>query len=56
MVNNPSNYVTLYPIVDALQEFKVQSGNYTAEYGGNAGANVNLAAAFRRQPVPRFRL
>jgi len=42
MVNNRSNYVTLYPIIDALQEFKVQSGNYTAEYGGNAGANVNL--------------
>ena len=42
MVNNRSNYVTLYPIIDALLEFKVQSGNYTAEYGGNAGANVNL--------------
>jgi len=42
MVNNRSNYVTLYPIVDALQEFKVQSGNYSAEYGGNAGANINL--------------
>jgi hypothetical protein len=42
MVNNRSNYVTLYPIIDAMQEFKVQSGNYTAEYGGNAGANVNL--------------
>lgn len=42
MVNNRSNYVTLYPIIDALQEFKVQSGNYSAEYGGNAGANVNL--------------
>ncbi len=42
MVNNRSNYVTLYPIIDALQEFRVQSGNYSAEYGGNAGANVNL--------------
>ena len=42
MVNNRSNYVTVYPIIDALQEFKVQSGNYTAEYGGNAGANTNL--------------
>ena len=42
MVNNRSNYVTLYPIIDAMLEFRVQSGNYTAEYGGNAGANVNL--------------
>ncbi len=42
MVNNRSNYVTMYPIIDALQEFKVQSGNYSAEYGGNAGANTNL--------------
>jgi hypothetical protein len=42
MVNNRSNYVTMYPVIDALQEFKVQSGNYSAEYGGNAGANTNL--------------
>jgi hypothetical protein len=42
LVNNRSNYVTLYPSIDALQEFRVQSGNYSAEYGGNAGANVNL--------------
>ncbi len=42
MVNNRSNYVTMYPIIDALQEFKVQSGNYSAEYGGNAGANINI--------------
>ena len=42
LVNNRSNYVTLYPSIDALQEFKVQSGNYSAEYGGNAGANINL--------------
>jgi outer membrane receptor protein involved in Fe transport len=42
MVNNRSNYVNLYPSIDALQEFKVQSGNYSAEYGGNGGANINL--------------
>lgn len=42
MVNNRSNYINLYPSIEALSEMKVQSGNYSAEYGGNAGANVNL--------------
>jgi outer membrane receptor protein involved in Fe transport len=41
-VNNRSNYINLYPSIEALAEFKVQSGNYSAEYGGNAGPNVNL--------------
>src|SRR5215467_9054095 len=42
MVDNRSNYVNLFPAIDALEEFKVQSSNYSAEYGGNAGANTNL--------------
>jgi hypothetical protein len=42
IVNNRSNYITMFPSLDALSEFKVQTGNYSAEYGGNAGANVNV--------------
>ncbi len=32
----------LFPPVDAIQEFRIQTGNYSAEYGGNGGANVNV--------------
>jgi outer membrane receptor protein involved in Fe transport len=40
--NNRGNNLFMYPSVDAVEEFKVQSTNYTAEYGGHAGANVQL--------------
>jgi outer membrane receptor protein involved in Fe transport len=42
MVNNRHNYINVYPSLDAIEEFKVQTGDYSAEYGGNAGTNVNI--------------
>src|SRR5262249_2970482 len=49
---NRSAWVAVFPSLDAIQEFKVQSGNYTAEYGGSAGANVNVQLKARPQQIP----
>ena len=41
---DPLHSAMLYvPSVEALEEFKVQSAVYSAEYGMNSGAQVNLA-------------
>ena len=36
------NQYTVLPSIDAIQEFKVQSSNSSAEFGRNAGAQINV--------------
>ncbi|HSB28428.1 MAG TPA: carboxypeptidase-like regulatory domain-containing protein, partial [Pyrinomonadaceae bacterium] len=43
--NNVDEYTNVnqpFPMPDALQEFSVQTSNYSAQYGQNAGAVVNV--------------
>src|SRR5262249_22634244 len=43
--NNVDEYTNVhqpFPFPDALQEFSVQTSNYSAEYGQNAGGVVNI--------------
>ncbi len=43
--NNNDMYTNVnapFPFPDALQEFSVQTSNYSAKYGGNAGGVVNI--------------
>src|SRR5438876_8026055 len=41
-VDEYTNVNQPFPFPDALQEFSVQTSNYSAEYGQNAGAVVNV--------------
>ena len=42
MVNNRHAYINVYPSMDAIQEFKVLTGDAEAEYGGGAGTITNI--------------
>src|SRR5207244_12152780 len=41
-VDEYTNVNQPFPFPDALQEFSVQTSNYSSEYGQNAGAVVNV--------------
>lgn len=44
-VENNDTYLNQYaalPSIDAIEEFKVQSGDYSAEFGGASGAQINI--------------
>ncbi|MBM3774407.1 MAG: DUF1553 domain-containing protein, partial [Acidobacteria bacterium] len=36
------NWNSFNPSIDAIQEFKMQTGTYSAEFGFQAGANINI--------------
>ncbi len=38
-----NNYPLAIPSLDDIQEFRVQTSNYSAEFGGNSGAIINIA-------------
>ena len=48
--------ILVFPSVDAIDEFKVHRNSYGAEFGGAAGAQVNIVTRAGHQRVPRQRL
>ena len=46
------NQVTFQPTINTVSEFKVDNSTYSAEYGRNAGAIVNIASRSGTNAVP----
>jgi hypothetical protein len=42
VTGNRNNVLAMFPSLDAIEEINVQTSNYTAEYGGHAGASVHV--------------
>ena len=43
-LSDPSNnQITFQPVINTVQEFKIDNSTYSAEYGRNSGAIVNIA-------------
>jgi hypothetical protein len=42
LMNNRQSYVNSYPSIDAIEEFRVQTGNFSAQYGFSAGSNISV--------------
>ena len=41
-----------FPPPDAVQEFSIQTQNFTAEYGRNAGAQINVVSRSGSNTLP----
>ncbi len=46
--------ISILPSIDAIQEFKVLTYNYSAEYGTRAGPTVLVTTKSGTEPVSRF--
>ena len=46
--------IAILPSIDAIQEFKVLTYNYSAEYGTRAGPTVLVTTKSGIQPIARF--
>ena len=46
--------VRMRPSVEALQEFRVEAGSYSAEFGTQSGAQIISTIRAGHEPVPRY--